>query len=77
MASEENREPIPKAGNRAGGCDRCDSEKDSDDELLANAEEVQNPARTEGAEPRRWIPYEEMLICWTFKRKNLAQENPI
>ncbi|KAL6579988.1 hypothetical protein OROMI_008012 [Orobanche minor] len=61
MASEENREPIPKAGNHAGGGDRCDSEKDSDDESPENAEEVQDPARTEGAEPRRWIPYEERL----------------
>ncbi|KAL6518160.1 hypothetical protein OROMI_033861 [Orobanche minor] len=35
MASEENREPIPKAGNRADGGDCCDSEKNSDDESLA------------------------------------------
>ncbi|KAL6501094.1 hypothetical protein OROHE_025291 [Orobanche hederae] len=75
MASEENREPIPKAGNRADGSDRCDSEKDSDDESPANAEEVQDPARPEGPEPPRRIPYEERLVCWTFKRKNLAQEN--
>ncbi|KAL6584286.1 hypothetical protein OROMI_003575 [Orobanche minor] len=75
MASEENREPIPKAGNRADGSDRCDSEKDSDDESPANAEEVQDPARPEGPEPPRRILYEERLVCWTFKRKNLAQEN--
>ncbi|KAL6535112.1 hypothetical protein OROMI_026486 [Orobanche minor] len=75
MASEENREPIPEPGKRADGGDRCDSEKDSDGESPTNAEEVQEPAKTEGVEPRRRIPYEERLICWTFKRKNLAQEN--
>ncbi|KAL6549996.1 hypothetical protein OROMI_020484 [Orobanche minor] len=36
---------------------------------------IQDPDRTEGAEPRRRILYEERLICWTLKRKNLAQEN--
>ncbi|KAL6552482.1 hypothetical protein OROHE_007846 [Orobanche hederae] len=75
MASEENREAIPKTGKRADGSDRCDSEKDSDDESPANAEEVQDPASPEGPEPPRRIPYEERLVCWTFKRKNLAQEN--
>ncbi|KAL6574247.1 hypothetical protein OROHE_001151 [Orobanche hederae] len=75
MASEENREAIPKAGKRADGSDRCDSEKDTDDESSANAEEVQDPGSHEGLQPPRRIPYEERLVCWTFKRKNLAQEN--
>ncbi|KAL6571821.1 hypothetical protein OROHE_002690 [Orobanche hederae] len=75
MASEENREAIPKAGKRADGSDRCDSEKDTDDESPANAEEVQDPGSHEGPQPPRRIPYEERLVCWTFKRKNLAQEN--
>ncbi|KAL6556779.1 hypothetical protein OROHE_006655 [Orobanche hederae] len=71
MVSEENCEAIPKAD----GSDRCDSEKDSDDDSPANTEEVQDPARPEGPEHPRRIPYEERLVCWTFKRKNLAQEN--
>ncbi|KAL6557354.1 hypothetical protein OROMI_017704 [Orobanche minor] len=75
MASEENREAIPKAGKRADGSDRCDSEKDSNYESPANAEQVQDPASHEVQEPLRQIPYEERLVCWTFKRKNLAQEN--
>ncbi|KAL6557102.1 hypothetical protein OROMI_017452 [Orobanche minor] len=75
MASEENREAIPQAGKRADWSDRCDSEKDTDDESPTNAEEVQDPGSHEGPQPPRWIPYEEMLVCWTFKRKNLAQEN--
>ncbi|KAL6531362.1 hypothetical protein OROMI_027725 [Orobanche minor] len=75
MASEENREAIPKAGKRADGSDRCDSEKDIDDESPANAEEVQDPGSHEGPQPPRRIPYEERLVCWTFKRKNLVQEN--
>ncbi|KAL6559044.1 hypothetical protein OROHE_006413 [Orobanche hederae] len=75
MASEENREAMPLAGKRADGSDRCDSEKDTDDESPANAEEVQDPGSHEGPQPPRRIPYEERLVCWTFKRKNLAQEN--
>ncbi|KAL6577360.1 hypothetical protein OROMI_011636 [Orobanche minor] len=75
MASEENREAMPQGGKRADGSDRCDSEKDTDDESPANAEEVQDPGSHEGPQPPRRIPYEERLVCWTFKRKNLAQEN--
>ncbi|KAL6573996.1 hypothetical protein OROHE_001538 [Orobanche hederae] len=75
MASEENCEAMPLAGKRADGSDRCDSEKDTDDESPANAEEVQDPGSHEGPQPPRRIPYEERLVCWTFKRKNLAQEN--
>ncbi|KAL6558385.1 hypothetical protein OROMI_018735 [Orobanche minor] len=75
MASEENCEAMPLAGKRADGSDRCDSEKDTDDESPANAEEVQDPISHEGPQPPRRIPYEERLVCWTFKRKNLAQEN--
>ncbi|KAL6519989.1 hypothetical protein OROHE_017132 [Orobanche hederae] len=73
MASEEQRELIPESGNPIDGY--CNLEKDSDDDAPANTDEAQDPSRSEGAEPHRWIPYEERLICWTFKRKNLAPEN--
>ncbi|KAL6520645.1 hypothetical protein OROMI_032205 [Orobanche minor] len=61
MASEENRDAMPLAGKRADGSDQCDSEKDTDDELPANAEEVQDPGSHEGPQPPRRIPYEERL----------------
>ncbi|KAL6557873.1 hypothetical protein OROMI_018223 [Orobanche minor] len=72
MASEENREPIPKAGNCTDGSDRRDSEKDSDDESPTNAEEVQDPARPEGSEPRRRIPYEERLSMLDIQEEEFS-----
>ncbi|KAL6503996.1 hypothetical protein OROGR_025919 [Orobanche gracilis] len=52
-----------------------DSDLDSDDDEQQSGDGAPNPPSQEGSSVRRRIAFEEMLIIWTFKRKNLAAEH--
>ncbi|KAL6540478.1 hypothetical protein OROMI_024361 [Orobanche minor] len=75
MASQERQGAVPETGNPDGDNQYFDSELDSDDEVQQTADGVPNPTSQEGPSVRRRIAFEEMLIIWTFKRKNLAAEH--
>ncbi|KAL6520356.1 hypothetical protein OROMI_032536 [Orobanche minor] len=75
MASQEHKGAVPESGNPDGDNQYFDSELDSDDDVQQTVDDVQNPTSQEGPSVRRRIAFEEMLIIWTFKRKNLAAEH--
>ncbi|KAL6582622.1 hypothetical protein OROMI_004700 [Orobanche minor] len=75
MAPEDLPFPIQEVGNPIEEDYVGNSDKDSDDVATTNTNEAQIQARTEGAEYLRRPPYEEILITWTSKRKNLAAEH--
>ncbi|KAL6495188.1 hypothetical protein OROGR_030614 [Orobanche gracilis] len=52
-----------------------DSDLDSDDDVQQSGDGALNPPSQEGPSVRRRIAFEDMLIIWTFKRKNLAAEH--
>ncbi|KAL6531900.1 hypothetical protein OROMI_028263 [Orobanche minor] len=75
MASQEHKGAVPESGNPDGDNQYFDSELDSDDDVQQTVDGVQNPTSQEGPSVRRRIEFEEMLIIWTFKRKNLVAEH--
>ncbi|KAL6577451.1 hypothetical protein OROMI_011727 [Orobanche minor] len=75
MASQEHKGAVPESGNPDGDNQYFDSELDSNDDVQQTVDGVQNPTSQEGPSVRRRIAFEEMLIIWTFKRKNLAAEH--
>ncbi|KAL6526211.1 hypothetical protein OROMI_029851 [Orobanche minor] len=75
MATQEREGAVPESGNQDGDKQYFDSELDSDDEVQETVDGVPNPTSEEGTLVSRRIAFEEMLIIWTFKRKNLAAEH--
>ncbi|KAL6521037.1 hypothetical protein OROGR_017606 [Orobanche gracilis] len=75
MASREHQVAVPESGNLDGDVQYFDSELDSDDDVQQTVDVAPNPPSQEGPSVRRRIAFEEMLIIWTFKRKNLAAEH--
>ncbi|KAL6577294.1 hypothetical protein OROMI_011570 [Orobanche minor] len=75
MASQEHQVAVPESGNPDGDVQYFDSELDSDNDVQQTVDGVPNPPSQEGPSVRRRIAFEEMLIIWTFKRKNLAAEH--
>ncbi|KAL6518016.1 hypothetical protein OROMI_033717 [Orobanche minor] len=75
MATQERQGAVPESGNQDGEKQFFDSELDSDDEVQETADGGPNPTSEEGTSVSRRIAFEEMLIIWTFKRKNLAAEH--
>ncbi|KAL6556381.1 hypothetical protein OROGR_005669 [Orobanche gracilis] len=75
MASQEHQVAVPESGNPDGDVQYFDSELDSDDDVQQTVDGAPNPPSQEGPSVRRRIAFEEMLIIWTFKRKNLAVEH--
>ncbi|KAL6579041.1 hypothetical protein OROMI_009257 [Orobanche minor] len=75
MATKERQGAVPESGNQDGDKQYFDSELDSDDEVQEMVDGVPNPTSEEGTSVSRRIAFEEMLIIWTFKRKNLAAEH--
>ncbi|KAL6509813.1 hypothetical protein OROGR_022301 [Orobanche gracilis] len=75
MASQEHQVAVPEPGKTDGDVEYFDSELDSDDDVQQTVDDALNPPSNEGPSVRRRIPFEEMLIIWTFKRKNLAAEH--
>ncbi|KAL6583242.1 hypothetical protein OROMI_005320 [Orobanche minor] len=75
MASKEHQVAVPKTGKPDGDVQYFDSELDSDDDVQQTGDGAPNPPSQEGPSVRRRVAFEEMLIIWTFKRKNLAAEH--
>ncbi|KAL6532201.1 hypothetical protein OROGR_014171 [Orobanche gracilis] len=75
MASKEHQVAVPETGKPDGYVQYFDSELDSDDDVQQTGDGAPNPPIQEGPSVRRRIAFEEMLIIWTFKRKNLAAEH--
>ncbi|KAL6565322.1 hypothetical protein OROGR_002273 [Orobanche gracilis] len=75
MASKEHQVAVPETGKPDGDVQYFDSELDSDDDVQQTGDGAPNPPSQEGPSVRRRIAFEEMLIIWTFKRKNLAAEH--
>ncbi|KAL6566829.1 hypothetical protein OROMI_015233 [Orobanche minor] len=75
MATQERQAAVPESGNQDGDKQYFNSELDSDDEVQETVDGVPNPSSEEGTSVSRRIAFEEMLIVWTFKRKNLAAEH--
>ncbi|KAL6578465.1 hypothetical protein OROMI_010793 [Orobanche minor] len=75
MATQERQGAVPELGNQDGDKQFFDSESDSDEEVQETADGGPNPTSEEGTSVSRRIAFEEMLIIWTFKRKNLAAEH--
>ncbi|KAL6566311.1 hypothetical protein OROGR_001926 [Orobanche gracilis] len=75
MASKEQQVVVPETGKPDGDVQYFDSELDSDDDVQQTGDGAPNPPSQEGPSVRRRIAFEEMLIIWTFKRKNLAAEH--
>ncbi|KAL6511835.1 hypothetical protein OROGR_021432 [Orobanche gracilis] len=75
MASQEHQVAVPEPDKPDGDVEYFDLELDSDDDVQQTLDGAPNPPSQEGPSVRRRIPFEEMLIIWIFKRKNLAAEH--
>ncbi|KAL6548216.1 hypothetical protein OROGR_008637 [Orobanche gracilis] len=75
MTSKEQQVAVPETGKPDGDVQYFDSELDSDDDVQQTGDGAPNPPSQEGPSVCRRIAFEEMLIIWTFKRKNLAVEH--
>ncbi|KAL6560585.1 hypothetical protein OROGR_004144 [Orobanche gracilis] len=75
MASQKRQVAVPETGKLDGDEQYFDSELDSDDDVHQTIDGAPNPPSQEGPSVRRRIAFEEILIIWSFKRKNLPAEH--